>query len=153
MITAIKFTTTTLILGMSSVFAVICTVMAFSGTATTSLTEIASSLCTYLAVVSLVKLIWEASIFLKISESSDSILRRSAILMTRDLKYQTVLRFGTGILGGIILPLIVTLHTAATIQSYVILSSAILILTLIGELGERYLYFTAVVRNKMPGGV
>ena len=152
-VTGIKFTTTTILLGLTTVFAVVCTTTALTGQELSNLAPITSVLCKCIFAVSLFKLTWEGSIFLKLKNPDEGLLHRSAILMTRDLKNQTILRFFAGVVGGIIIPLLMIFIPATNFQSYLILSLSIFTLTVIGELGERYLYFTAVVRNKMPGGV
>jgi len=52
-----------------------------------------------------------------------------------------------GIAGGVILPLLFTVN-----HSIAGLAFGALALAVIGELLERYLFFTAVAPAKMPGG-
>jgi len=68
--------------------------------------------------------------------------------MRGELRRAAVARFVFGAMGGIALPLlgllgICTLGTAAGILGG----------SLLGELLERYLFFTAVIPPKMPGGI
>jgi formate dehydrogenase iron-sulfur subunit len=74
--------------------------------------------------------------------------KKSAVLMTRELVRITALRFAAGMLGGMAIPLAVaatSTHSAAPL-------CAMAALWLLGEVCERYLFFTAVVPLKMPGG-
>ena len=73
-------------------------------------------------------------------------MKRTAILMAHDLKAATFGRFVCGAIGGIILPIFVV----AGLQYA---GAAVLIACLLGELLERYLFFTAVIPPKMPGGI
>jgi formate dehydrogenase iron-sulfur subunit len=75
-------------------------------------------------------------------------MKRTALLMSGVLKRATVPRFVCGALGGILLPLLVLFHVLSPI-----FAAGILPLSLLGELLERYLFFTAVIPPKMPGGI
>lgn len=74
-------------------------------------------------------------------------LNRSARLLTDELGLAGRLRVVCGLLGGVALPL-----TAATQSAPSGLLFAALGLCVVGELLERYLFFTAVAPAKMPGG-
>lgn len=112
-----------------------------------------------LMVSSLVKLFFEASVFLHLRDRQVTPLKRSALLMTDDLARVTQLRFGLGILGGLLLP--ATLFLAETKASHSVTagSPSLVVISLmfaalvVAELAERYLFFTAVVAPKMPGGL
>jgi formate dehydrogenase iron-sulfur subunit len=75
-------------------------------------------------------------------------MERTALLMSGLLMRATVPRFVCGALGGILLPLLVLFHVLPSIFAV-----GILALSLLGELLERYLFFTAVISPKMPGGI
>ncbi len=74
-------------------------------------------------------------------------LNKTARLLTDDLGLAARCRIACGIFGGMVLPL-----WLATPQSSPALAIAVLSLCLVGELLERYLFFTAVAPAKMPGG-
>jgi formate dehydrogenase iron-sulfur subunit len=82
-------------------------------------------------------------------------LRRTALLMTGDLARITSARFTVGVLGGLALPALMTLASpSGTTASTLLVLAAVallLVLNLVGELLERYLFFAAVVAPKMPG--
>lgn len=114
--------------------------------------------CAVLMGLSVVKLSWEGGIFRHLWSRRTTILKRSALLMTRDLSGLIVARFATGILGGIVLPALLWKMLSADSSS--ISSAAVVVLAgmsflacLVGELLERTLFFRACVFPKMPGGL
>ena len=115
-------------------------------------------LCLGLTVVSALKMLWEASIFRYLKDHSYSILKRTALLMIGNLNRVTLLRFLAGGVGGLLLPPLVYYASQNTgpDSPYIILLIGLSVvtfsLTLIGELCERYLFFTTAVGQKMPGG-
>jgi DMSO reductase anchor subunit len=68
--------------------------------------------------------------------------------MQGDLLGVTVARFAAGAIGGVLLPALVVYGHAEGRA----IAVAIFVLTLIGELCERWLFFTAATAPKMPGG-
>jgi hypothetical protein len=68
--------------------------------------------------------------------------------MSRVLKWVTVPRFVCGALGGVVLPALVMFGVVPPL-----VATGILPFALLGELLERYLFFTAVIPPKMPGGI
>jgi hypothetical protein len=68
--------------------------------------------------------------------------------MSGVLKQVTVRRFIFGLLGGVVLP---ALALSGVLPP--VFAIGILPLALLGELFERYLFFTAVIPPKMPGGI
>jgi hypothetical protein len=73
-------------------------------------------------------------------------MKRTAILMAHDLKTATIGRFVCGAIGGILLPICVMAGLPYA-------GAAVLVFCLLGELLERYLFFTAVIAPRMPGGI
>lgn len=67
-------------------------------------------------------------------------------------------RFGWGILGGITLPYLL-LHSPSEVgasfsdAAVAMIVAAAFLASLAGELCERYLFFTAAVAPRMPGGL
>lgn len=107
-----------------------------------------------ICAASIVKMLIEASVFLVNDDGHFSFIRKSAMLMARQLMVSTLWRFGCGITGGVLLPaLFMGLGDASKTGVYVVFSFMILVLLLAGELLERYLFFKAVVPLKMPGGI
>lgn len=95
-----------------------------------------------------VKLLWELAVFLHLSEPGWTSMKRTALLMSRALKRVTIARFICGALGGVVLPVLLLFGTTVPVGVV-----GILVFSLLGELLERYLFFTAVIPLKMPGGI
>jgi hypothetical protein len=116
-------------------------------------------LAVLLIIASFAKLAWEGAIFRHLSSKTYSMEKRSAMLMTNHLVNATRLRYGAGLLGGVLLPVFLYSMSQATIigtpeiAKMLYVAIAIFILTLIGELSERFLFFSAIVSKKMPGDV
>jgi formate dehydrogenase iron-sulfur subunit len=68
--------------------------------------------------------------------------------MSGVLKRATIPRFVCSALGGVLLPVLVVFAILPPI-----FATGILPFSLLGELLERYLFFTAVIPPKMPGGI
>jgi len=105
-------------------------------------------LCGVLAVTITVKLLWELAVFLHLSGPCWTSMTRTALLMSRALKRVTIARFICGALGGVVLPVLLLFGTTVPVGVV-----GILVFSLLGELLERYLFFTAVIPLKMPGGI
>jgi DMSO reductase anchor subunit len=101
------------------------------------------------------KLLAEVMIFSWLRAHTFTPLRRTALLMTGDLARVTTARFTAGVLGGLALPALLTLASPSGTTAFTSLILAavalMLVLNLVGELLERYLFFSAVVAPKMPG--
>ena len=131
-----KFAGTALVLGLSLALV-----------ATGGLRPIALAL----TAASLVKLLLDAAVLTHLRDPRPTPLRRTAERLLDALAIPAALRLGLGIAGGIVLPLAVA--TAADPTPRFALAVAALGVTFGGELAERYLFFSAVSRPKMPGGV
>lgn len=115
-------------------------------------------ICSTLIVVSVAKLGWEAIIFRHLLLRAMTSMKRSALLMVRDLANPTIARFALGILGGIVAPALSTrllmestIHDSAiecVVATFIIFAASVA-----GELFERYLFFAAVAAPRMPGGI
>ena len=82
-------------------------------------------------------------------------LRRTALLLTGDLARVTVVRFACGIVGGGLLPIILLANLSGphpTAPAALVVSVGMLVLITLGELAERWLFFTASSAPRMPGG-
>src|SRR5690606_24974199 len=106
-----------------------------------------------LAAVASAKLAAEGAILRHLADRGLTPLKRSALLIRGALGRVAVARLALGIAGGIALP--VTIATSARWMPAVALgASAILSAVLLvgGELLERFLFFAAATRPRMPGG-
>jgi Fe-S-cluster-containing dehydrogenase component/DMSO reductase anchor subunit len=83
----------------------------------------------------------------KLASFNDWSLAQTAVLMRERLGLHTRLRFVCGTVGGVILPLLTCLPTGAPLA----LAGTGSVLTLVGELLERHLFFRCVVPPQMPG--
>ena len=96
------------------------------------------------------KVAWEWSIHLGPHETGDSYDRRSRALVASKLKSLAQLRVVGGIVGAVLLALAVpVVFFLPVLAGWVALASAIAIVA--GELAERWLYFSSVVYDRMPG--
>jgi hypothetical protein len=82
-----------------------------------------------------------------------------ALVMIRDLERQTLARFLCGGVGGIVIPgltlmvLPETLAGGGFTPGLRVAMVAALVLLLVGELLERYLFFKSAPASRMPGGL
>lgn len=108
-------------------------------------------------VAAAAKLFCDARVLIHLRSRRLTPLKRSAILMTGELAMPTMLRFFFGAIGGLLLPLVLlSEHSLAAGAGFhplfIGLAVGLIGLTLtIGELLERYLFFTAAVAPRMPG--
>jgi len=152
--TLIRFSLTTLWLGLSTVFLIsVLVTVPVPLVLDAFLKSTGTLLCQALIVTALVKLVSEAAIFAHLASKQTTPLNRSARLLTGELSAWTLGRFISGGLGGVVLPLILVANDALSPTSAVVLSVAIAGLSLAGELLERTLYFTAAVAPRMPGSL
>lgn len=114
-------------------------------------------LCAWLSLLGGIKLSFEASIFRHLMARQLTPLKRTAILMQGDLARVVMQRFACGILGCLVLPglLLATSRgpaTSAVSPGFVAVAMVLSLgFTFVGEVLERYLFFTAVIAPKMPG--
>jgi formate dehydrogenase iron-sulfur subunit len=128
----------------------------------TQLTELVQrygpSLCTAMIAIAGTKLGWEAAILRHLLFRRMTPLKRSALLMTRELSNLTLARFAAGILGGVVMPtmLLISLASAngsSNVPQFVVVTSMLFVACLIGEMLERALFFSACAAPRMPGGI
>jgi formate dehydrogenase iron-sulfur subunit len=107
-----------------------------------------------LIVTSSAKLVFEAGLVRGFGRSELLTLRKTALLLRGALKRLARLRHLLGLAGGIVLP---ALAIGASAWGDPEATAAVAVLALVasigGEIAERYLFFAAVVRPKMPGGL
>jgi formate dehydrogenase iron-sulfur subunit len=148
--TSLKFIGTTLLLGPATILCTMLGQSEFTPGLVSQVTvyQMANLLSGCILLVASGKLLWELSIYRHLHESGWTTMKRTALLMTGQLKFQAVARFVCGTIGGIVLPLLGLLGLANVGTAL-----GILFFLLSGELLERYLFFTAVIPPKMPGGI
>ncbi len=159
--TAVRFTLTTVSLGLATLWFNLAVMAAIdpSDDVLTIVDQAGPAICQLLVIVTAGKLLWEALLFRHFLSRSMTPLKRSALLMSRDLASPTVARFALGILGGIVAPalcwrLLSSAGQSENWQLQWLLAAAILLgASLLGELLERYLFFAAVAAPRMPGGI
>jgi len=142
--TGVKFFGTMILLGAAAVT----TVGAFTGMNS----HVTGMLIGVLIGVSGLKLVFEASVLRHQGDRRHSVFKRMALLMLHDLRKVTLIRFASGALGGIALPSFVTLGVVAPAQVPAVFSASLALL-LLGELAERFLFFSAAPASRMPGGI
>jgi len=146
--TAVKFGLSTVLLGLAGCLIFVSLQAYHSGSPAAYLPQLSGAIMG----VALIKMAHESAIFNRLRKFAPlHPLRKSALLMVRELAVPTKLRFLLGILGGVILP-VVTLAFSVDHGTTLLLASAVGALTLAAEGLERYLFFRAVVALKMPGG-
>jgi hypothetical protein len=145
----IKFAGTTVVLGLAATLAGL-GLTGMGQPASDSSLDTLPILALALGLATIIKLAFEARD--RRAPDDRSPLGHTARLLRGPLGRQAFLRRLLGVAGGIVLP---ALTAAATVPHVpgVIASSAILalVLSLGGELLERSLFFTAVVKPRMPG--
>lgn len=114
-------------------------------------------MCRWLAAAMVVKLLGEGAVFAHLRRTRRGPLKRTALLMLGELKQITQARFALGAFGGVLLPLAMASGPFPSAVAgdqprlAVAIYALMVVAVLLGELAERYLFFTAVVAPKMPG--
>lgn len=90
------------------------------------------------------KLFVELSIFIHLREEATTPLKKTALLMSGELRKVAILRYSILIVAGIVIPLLL-----GDLSAMLVLVIALLLI--FSELLERYLFFTTVSKPKMPG--
>jgi DMSO reductase anchor subunit len=155
--TTIRFLLTTIVLGLSTaLFTTAVGAACNSATGAAFASDFSEIVLPGLIIAVACKLAFEASLFIHLRGKQHSPLKRSALLMTGDLAGAAKWRFALGAVGGLLLPALwiwqVHPSASASIVSHVLIAGQFAAL-LAGELLERYLFFTAVVAPRMPGGL
>jgi Fe-S-cluster-containing dehydrogenase component/DMSO reductase anchor subunit len=157
--TGMKFFLTTALLGVAGVWLSILLLATLRHSAEIEpLFATAGPVCARLVILlASAKLLWEGLLFRHLLSRRMTTLKRSALLMTRDLSNVTLARFALGILGGIVMPAFLLSNASAEPRGIgcPFLVSVILLVAACtaGELLERYNFFAAVASPRMPGGI
>jgi DMSO reductase anchor subunit len=156
--TSLRFLLTTLLLGIAATL--VASIVGAGLTRSLNLQQVMTDygwrLLQCLAAVAGLKLLFEASFLRHRRDKQNTPSKRSALLLTGVLARATGYRFAIGMIGGVLLPvlLIAVAASGSDDPRDVVLSVALTIIfaaCLVGELLERYLFFTAVVAPRMPG--
>jgi DMSO reductase anchor subunit len=145
-----KFFETTLLLGTAVVFAV--RILAGRN-------DVLGSAGVLLAATTAGKLFFEFRIFRHLARADVALptpLNNSARLLAGELAPILRLRVACGVLGGFICPaLVIEVLAYGLIQSATTtaIALAVFVLCIAGEFLERYLFFTALAPERMPGGL
>ena len=151
--TSLRFLGTTALLGLAVIINV---VLLTSGDPRALLQSYAGTLLQALALVTIGKLVIEAAPLRSLRDRQQTPLKRTALLMTGALRPVVQWRYAFGLLGGVLCPLLMLSEASSggSPQSLAgVVAPIALVACLAGELFERYLFFTAVVANRMPGGM
>lgn len=154
--TAARFLLTAVLLGISTALLTSVAANAFMAASRHDVSHFADHLFRGLALVALLKLAFEVSLFRHLWSKQHTPLKRSALLLTGDLAGTAKWRFALGIAGGVVLPALwLTRDRQADSTELVPVAMCLLQfgLLLVGEFLERYLFFTSVVAPRMPGGL
>ncbi len=156
--TAAKFMLTSAILGIAATWLSILVFGTFvdTPTARTLSRRAGVPLVQALIVATAAKLLLEASLFRHLRHRRQSPLRRSARLLVGPLAGSMFARVACGLLGGIVMPLFLWNELSAD-QSrglFQVISVAMLFAAcLVGEILERYQFFAACAKPRMPGSI
>jgi Fe-S-cluster-containing dehydrogenase component/DMSO reductase anchor subunit len=151
---AVKFAGTAVVLGLATAIAT----MAITGPGRPDMPRAMARYSFWVLAIGLIaatfaKLGFEAWIVRGFARSERMTLRKTAILLSGELRRAARSRQFLGLTGGVILPVFAI---AASAWGSPGTTAAVAILALAASIGaeitERYLFFTAVVRPKMPGG-
>jgi len=157
--TGIRFTLTTALLGVASVWVSMLLMAGILGTPESQaiVGRLGMRSAQLLMALSACKLLWEASVLRHLLSRQMTSLKRTALLMVRQLSNVTLMRFAAGALGGIIIPAMLlgslTNVGEAASPKFLVAVTAMVFACVVGELLERYLFFAAVAAPRMPGGV
>jgi DMSO reductase anchor subunit len=142
--TGFKFFATMALLGASSVLLV-------HASTRGALDALARSLLTFVVLVTLVKLAFEARVLTELRNRRQSAGKRVALLLTGELAPYTKARFGLATLGGVLAPSVA--HAGLRALPLAMTCGVSLLALTAGELLERYLFFRAAPASRMPGGL
>jgi DMSO reductase anchor subunit len=109
-----------------------------------------------LTILTVTKLAFEHKILNHLVDAETPVqtpLNKTARLLAGELNRVLRMRIAFGVIGGVILPIIALSNIAAGSTINPFFAATVLALCVVGEFLERYLFFSAVVTQKMPGGL
>lgn len=151
--TAFKFYMTTALLGTMTVMAVSLSVCALHSPQNFMdvLTAVAVPLIKLGVTLAIAKIMAEVYLFSHLHAPALTEIKKSALLMAGPLRVWSMQRFIYAMAGGIAMPVIfLAVHAYLTPAWMLVWVYAMALITLAGELMERYLFFRAVIPLKMP---
>jgi Fe-S-cluster-containing dehydrogenase component/DMSO reductase anchor subunit len=154
--TGFKFALTTAGLGWSAILfsTFMSAATRYGGPLSPELIEFGRIGAQMLAMITLIKLGGEASIFFHLRDRQQGDLKRTALLLCGDLRTLTQFRFLLGVLGGILFPLALLTGLSPSLSGQALAGSFLgLICLLAGEMIERMTFFSALSAPRMPGGL
>ena len=161
-LTATKFTLTSVLLGIATtwysvlLFSVFVDDPSAQPAAQWSIVLLGPRLLRVLMVVASAKLLLEASLFRYLFVRRNSPLKRSARLLVGPLSSSALARFGCGLLGGLVMPILVLWEQSEQthVRAFLLIPASMLLAAcFIGEILERYQFFAACSAPRMPGGL
>ncbi len=148
----VKFAGTAIVLGLATAMAALA--IARLGRPLAIADDPMRAIAAGLVAATIAKLGFEAWILRGFALSERTTLRMTASLLRGALRTQAGSRRILGLAGGVVLP---ALAVAASTWGMTGMTAALAVLALAvsigGEMAERYLFFTAVVRPRMTGGL
>jgi hypothetical protein len=153
-VSGVKFAGTTVVLGLATALASLGVSMAgASGGVTGAAASLVPLLAGAMMLVSVAKLWFEAGGRQGSDGAGSEPLRRTDRLLRGPLKRPAGLRRFLGVAGGLVFPALAVVGTVSDDRGLAASSSVVSLAASIGgELIERYLFFRAVTRPRMPGG-
>jgi Fe-S-cluster-containing dehydrogenase component/DMSO reductase anchor subunit len=153
--TTFRFVGTAVVLGLATSLCTLLATAAFLGSAgdahvSAGAAGAARGVAHLLAGATAAKLAGEAAFLLHLFDPQPTACKRSALLLTRDLRAHAILRLVAGLVGGILLPLL-SLRASAGAGPAAIGACGGAALLIAGELLERMLFFAAATPSRMPG--
>lgn len=154
---ASKFVGTAVLTGAATVLLVALVASMIDRSVVTAVVDgVCRPLVGLVVVMSIGKLGAEVSLLRHRRDSTFTDLRRTAMLLTDQLRAVTAWRFALGVVGGVVAPLVVLACLASpqpAVLAATIVAFAMLVALIGGELCERWQFFTAVTSPRMPGDI
>ena len=159
--TTLKFTLSTTLLGIATVWGTL-TVVAIGGNSPAAqqlVTQYGAILCKCLMVTMAAKLFVDHLVLVHLRDKQHTPLKQTATLLTGELSAIAWIRLACGTVGGLLLPALLlsgeslNLESGGSPASLGLTIPLLFVTCLVGEIAERYLFFSAVVAPKMPGGL
>jgi len=158
--TSVRFGFTVLLLGLSTLWLNLAAVglTGSSADAVASITAAGRLILPLLISVAAAKLTWEALLARHLLARAMTPMKRSALLLTRELANLAIARFALGVLGGLLAPLLMLQLLSSDPEAgerlqWIVATLLLFAGSFAGELLERYLFFAAVAAPRMPGGI